>query len=275
MVVCDLKIPPSATVAEPDTKHGISVYDQLRVALPGVPVIIFSGFGDLADLGDRLSDAPQEDLVGEGPVRTVTHRRKGRLPEVIQVIREYVGKLGALSQDIEMTGDATASLAEMDRRLLRIHARLHEGVVVRVERLAGGRSGAETLKVEVERADGQLSSRVVAKLNDLGEVEDEEGRYDRFIGPLAAGTYTHRTGALRAGARDRAAIFYALAVGYDTSLFDLLRRNPKQAAQAVDIIRGYLEPWFADAVARTPLLREVRRWLIRDEQSDSHSGAGR
>jgi CheY-like chemotaxis protein len=266
MVVCDLRIPASTAAPDPHTTHGISVYDRVRVALPSVPVIIFSGYGELADLNDRLSDAPRADLVGEGEGRMVTHRPKGRLPEVIQAIRTYVSELDRLSQDLEMLGQASASLASLDRRLLRIHARQHDGVLVRVENLNGGRSSAKALRVEVERADGQVASRVVAKLNELSEVEDEEHRYDSFIGALAAGTYTHRVGLLRAGAQHRAGIFYALAYGYDMSLFDLLRTDPSGAATAVNHLRDNLRPWFEPAVAATRSLQAIRRLLVRDDQ---------
>ena len=266
LVVCDLKIPASAEAPETHKEHGISAYDQVRVHLPGVPIIIFSAFGDLADLGDRLSEAQPEDLYGNGPVKMVVERTKGQLREVVELIRAQADALERLTGEVEVSGaTARAKMSELDERLLRIYAHKHGGAAAKARLLTGGKSGALTLAVEVERLDGSPASRVVAKLNVLEEIEDEEQRYARFVAPLLhAASYTNRLETLRAGARDRGGLFYSLAQAYQDSLFDVLRGNPENAAAIVKEVQRHLSPWHDRPRPETRPLRELRRLLVRD-----------
>ena len=133
--------------------------------------------------------------------------------------------------------------------------------------LNGGRSGALTLKVEVDQPDGSPASRVVAKLNDLDDIEDEERRYETHVSPLLnAATYTNRLETLRAGAQHRGGLFYSLAETYDASLFDVLRRSSEDATEIVKEIQASLAPWHGDATATTLQVGDVRRMFVRDER---------
>jgi CheY-like chemotaxis protein len=268
LIVCDLRIPASAEAPEPHKEHGIKVYDRLRVDVPGVPIIIFSAFGDLADLGDRLSEAQPQDLYGDGAVKMVVERTKSQLREVVALIREQQEALDRLTREVEISGaDARAAMSELDERLLRIHAHKHGGAAAKVRMLTGGKSGALTLAVEVERLDGSPASRVVAKLNDLEEIEEEELRYETHVAPLLqAATYTNRLETLRAGARDRGGLFYSLAHRYDASLFDVLRASADDAARIVTEVQGNLAPWHSDPRAEPRALGDLRRLLVRDDR---------
>jgi CheY-like chemotaxis protein len=234
LFLCDLKIPASLAAPAPNKQHGIMVYDHMRVAAAGVPIIIFTGYGELADLGDRLSEAQPQDLFGDGARKLVISRKKDESREVIAQIVAQHEALCRLEADIELSGpSARAALGDLDQRLVRVHARSHDAVIASMDLMAGGRSGACVLKLETSGADGALTSRVVAKLNALSEVEDELKRYRRYVPLLGAGAYTNHLETLRAGAQDRAALFFALAHGYDGSLFKLLRANDSSAAKTV------------------------------------------
>ena len=268
LVVCDLKIPASAEAPEAHKEHGISVYDQVRLCLPGVPVIIFSAFGNLADLGDRLSEAQPQDLYGDGPVKMVVERTKAQLREVVELIGVQANVLTRLSAEVEVSGAAAREkMSELDERLLRIHARKHGGAAAKARLLTGGKSGALTLAVEVERLDGSPASRVVAKLNVLEDIEDEEQRYEKFVAPLLhAGSYTNRLETLRAGARGRGGLFYSLAHRYEASLFDVLGESPENAAEVVKEVQRHLSPWHEAPRPETRTLRDLRRLLVRDRR---------
>jgi CheY-like chemotaxis protein len=266
LIVCDLKIPASAEAPEPHKAHGIRVYDRARVAVPGVPVIIFSAFGELADLGDRLSEARPQDLYGDGPVKMVVERTKSQLREVVALIRNQKESLDRLAHEVEVSGaDARAAMSELDERLLRIHAHKHGGAAAKARMLTGGKSGALTLAVEVERLDGSPASSGVTKLNELDEIEDEERRYETHVAPLLhAATYTNRLETLRAGAQHRGGLFYSLAHRYDASLFDALRADPHVAAEIIAEVQANLAPWHSDPQVQTRTLRDLRRLFVRD-----------
>ena len=128
LILCDLKIPASAEAPEPHKKHGIRVYDRIRVVAPGVPIIIFSAFGELADLGDRLSEAQPQDLFGRGPDKVALSRTKSQLVEVVALVRCHQESMDALAREIEVSGsEARAEMSDLDVRLLSIHARRHAG----------------------------------------------------------------------------------------------------------------------------------------------------
>jgi CheY-like chemotaxis protein len=268
LAVCDLKIPESRLVPQPHTAHGLRAFDNIRARFPGVPVIIYSGFGSSAfgELGDRLSAAPQHDLFGEGATDHVIHRSKGDPEKLIDEIREFAAQLSRLDE-IEITpGPSREYLTYYDRRLLRIYARQQQCSLVHVERLAGGRSGAVTVKLACESIDGPAGGAIVAKLNTYDEVQGERQRYKRYIGGLGATTFTPLMETLVAGAGDRAALFYALAQGFDTSLFDLLAQSDVDAATVVANLFEAVSAWREGAKSRAVELALIRRALLSDER---------
>lgn len=266
LAICDLKIPESPLVPQAHIAHGLRAFDHIRARWPGVPVIIFSGFGSLVltELGDRLSAAPQQDLYGDGPTSQVVHCSKSDLMRLVEGVRAIDAKLKALD-DIEVSPDtAREYLAYYDRRLLRIYGRQQQGTLLKVERLAGGRSGAVTVKLACEGTDGPIGGAIVAKLNTHEEAEDERGRYRRYIGGLGATTFTPLMETVLAGAGNRAGLFYSLAQGFDRSLFERLAQSDHDAAQVVDALFTAMSAWREGLKDRAVKLKEVRVSLVRD-----------
>jgi CheY-like chemotaxis protein len=268
LLLCDLKIPASKEAPEAHKEHGIRVFDHAQVAASGVPVLIFSAFGEMADLGDRLAVTPLHDLFGDGPKPMAMERKKSQLSDVIAIVREHRDALHGLTTDIEINGsEAQAAMSELDLRLVAIHARKHGGVMARVALLTQGQSGGLTLRVDAEKTNGTLASRVVAKLNTLDEIDDEQRRYAAYVSPLLdAGTYTDCLETLQAGARNRGGLFYSLAAGYNESLFEVLRRSSDDAATALKTVQTFLSPWHASAAAEQCKVAEVRAMFVRDER---------
>jgi CheY-like chemotaxis protein len=267
LFLCDLRLPASLDAPEPHKEHGIRVYDHMRLMAPGVPIIVFSAYGELADLGDRLSEVPPQNLYGTGLDKLAISRKKSDVSEVLQLILDQHEALNKLDADIELSGaEARAAMGELDQRLVRIHARSHEAVTAKMELMAGGRSGALVLKVETKCLDGTLARRVVAKLNEFSDVQGEFNRYERFVCMLEAGTYTNHIETLEAGAQSRAGLFYALAGRYDGSLFGLVADSDSSAAKTVEELRESLRPWHEDPAAASLTVRDMRRLFVRDER---------
>ncbi len=268
LFLCDLRIPASLDAPLPHQGHGLRVFDHMRVEAPGVPIIIFTGYGDKMDLRDRLSDAPSYSLYGDGLSNLAVERTKDEYMEVIEMIRGHAEKLNRLAGDIELSGVMPGLLGELDVRLVRIHARTHGAVTIRVDPLNGGRSDARVLRLHARSGDGSVTSRVVAKLNTLAAVEDELKRYVQFVPILGAGDYTNHTETLQAGAQDRGALFYALADDYDLSLFELLAKDDSSASHVVRELRSSLGPWHDNQTIVTKSVGDVRRFFVPDRSLD-------
>ncbi len=266
LVICDLNIPESPIVPQAHTAHGLKVFDYIRTTYPGTPIIIYSGFGKLAlaELGDRLSAAPQHDLYGDGPTEHVLHRSKSDPKRIVDDVSTVAARISALDQ-IEISPDtAHEYLTYYDRRLLRIYARQRQAVLIEVERLAGGRSSAVTVKLACESVDGPIGGAMVAKLNRHDATEDERKRYRDFLGGLGATTFTPLMETILAGAGDKAALFYSLAQGFDRSLFDLLAGSDSEAATVVRNLFEAMSAWREGANNRSVKCGEIRTSLLSD-----------
>lgn len=266
LAICDLKMPARDGGVDLDTEHGLAVCDHIRDTIPGLPVVILSGFGHLDDLDTRLSEAQTVDLLGTGQRPMLKHFRKTQMTDFVAYVRRHAEELEAL-HDIEISGGAEqVDLGPHDRQVLRIYARRLNGAVVSVRRLSGGRSGAVTLAAEIDRLDGTRAGRVVAKLNTLDEVADEVARYVVHVPSLLnPGTFTPYADEVIAGAGSRSGVFYSLAVGFDESLFDLVAASPSDAQEVVQRVREALEPWHGRPHADRVTVADVRRLLVTDE----------
>lgn len=267
LAICDLKIPASPLVPQARIAHGLKVLDYIRATFPGTPVVVYSGFGKdaFSELGDSLSAAPRHDLYGEGLTDHVVHRSKSDPERLVTDLREAAQKLQGLDE-IEISPDVEReSLTHYDKRLLRIYARQQGAVLIKVDRLSGGRSGAVTVKLACESADGPTGGAMVAKLNDLSETEDEEKRYRSFLGGMGATCFAPLMETLLAGAAGRSALFYSLAQGFDVSLFECLEKSDSEAATVVKNLFDAIEPWREGAKSMAVELRAIRASLVSDE----------
>lgn len=267
LVICDLKIPPSDTARDTDLAHGLAVIDHIRDACPGTPVVVFSNFGTLEVLGNRLARAPNEDIVGTDRRPMLEHMGKDKLDEFPESILRLSEEIASLHSDIEISwGGTPPVLSAHERRVLLIAARRHGAILVRSSALPGGRSGALTLRVDFERPTGELAGRLLAKLTAISELDDEKRRYDEFVAPFVpAGRYASLVETVRAGAGDRGALIYSLAGDYPLSLFERLDDSPAAAAEVVALIRAAEGPWLAAATASTTTVGELRAALIGDD----------
>jgi CheY-like chemotaxis protein len=271
LVICDLRIPPSPEGVEALNEHGIRVLDHLADIAPGLPVVVFSGWwDDMRDLGDRLAAAVPHDLYGTGAESVLISRDKDDLSALLDVVRGHRDSLGALESSVEISGpEARAVLSDLDERLLSIYTRQRGGCAILVTLLRQGLSGAVAVRVAIEREDGVPTGRAFVKLGDVQEILDEEERYDEFAPLLESSTYASRLQVLRAGARGRGGLFYALAESFRDSLFDVLRNDgPDHAVTLSETLRAHLAPWHNSRITVVKELGGLRRLFVPDARLD-------
>jgi CheY-like chemotaxis protein len=266
LIVCDLKLPPDDSGSEPEISHGLSVSDEARAALPGTPLIILSAFGELDDLQDRLANAPRERFLGGDALAMLRHQNKRKIDEVVGVVREHADALRAIHETEIAWGTNTAvPLNRYERQSLLLYVRQRGGALVRARPLAGGRSGATVLWVEIEDAAGSIVGRGVVKIDSLVEIEDELQKYrDHVADLLPAGSYAGAVNSIRAGAGRHGLIVYSLA--QPDNLFEVLREEADLAARMVDVLWEYTEPWHESLESQQRTVREIRRLLVSDEE---------
>lgn len=266
LIICDLKIPADESTPEPDEAHGVAVLDAVEELAAGTRVVVLSGYGTLPLLQPYLGRAAAEDYFGTGTRWVMRdHVVKSEVDKFLDEIQTFVAELRDVEL-VELRGAIEAELGEDDIRILRIFGKRNSGSIVDVRPLDGGRSGARTLRIDVRNDADARTCLAVAKIGDRSDIFDEQRRYYRHIAPLLPlGTYTPHSGAVEHGAGNHAGVFYALADGFDRSLFDLLRADPREAAGTVRRLHGNLEAWHQNPTAQSMTLRELRREHAPDE----------
>ena len=259
LIVCDLKIPADAHALDPDVAHGVAVLDRIEETAEGTRVVVLSGFGTLPVLQPYLARGAPADYFGTGTMWDMRdHVVKRDVDQFLDGLARF-GEENAALERIEVNGAVALGLSAENVRILRSFACRHGGVTVDLRPLDGGRSSARTLAIEAKNQGDATCCRAVAKLDGLRAVYDEVARYFARIAPLLPlGTYTPFSGQVLVGAGGRGGVFYTLAEGYSSSLFDEIRSDPDRALGTIAILRQNLTSWYSNATAATVALRGLR-----------------
>jgi len=194
------------------------------------------------------------------------YKEKSDFTEYLAHITNAKAHVASLAQIDISTGGQALDLTNDHRRILRMFARLNQGVNARVFPLGGGMSSSKTVRLEVQDEHAATKSVSVAKLGDIGTLRDEERRYHRCIAPaLGVGGFAHLIRFLRAGAANTGGIFYGFAKDYQQTLMDVLRRDPAQATATIAELRKLEAIWQDNANVKTVGVGDIRRSLIKDE----------
>ncbi len=264
LVILDLTIPTTRAGLDAAREHGQEVFYAARKHADGTPVRILTGSEPdgfclgLAKYGQSV------DLWGSGvEIPTISYLAKEEAVTLVQEIE-------ALSRDLARTDEIgidtwgrQLSLSPEDRRALRAFTRRYGGVSCTLRPFGSGLSDASVFRLFVLDERGHNKTVCVAKLGDNAVLQTELTAFES-VTQLRMGSYTpllQRTGK---GLRGRAAIFYALADGYDRSLFDVIRADPKAAAQVVRDLRGKLARWTDAKYLDNVRISEIRRRLLSD-----------
>lgn len=274
LIICDLSLPSVDDALDEDPAHGVHLYQHARRKHPGTPVYLLTGHGEenIDFVTEALVEAPKEDIFGVQVHSALTDFiRKARLDDCITKILDFSNALRALD-GIEVDG-MQGDLSPYERRLLRIFARRHSGAIIKVSPLSGGLSSSKTLRVGVRDAQFRKTANTVAKIGPFEAVEDELRRYRRHVAPLLGpGSFTTYAGEVRAGAGQRAGVFYTLAEEYRSNLFDILSRSEDEAIEVLERIVELEHPWTSSQASEWVMVEKLRQKLMDDDSFANHSG---
>jgi CheY-like chemotaxis protein len=270
LIICDLKMPSDPTGGEPEVVHGLSVCDAARSTRPGIPVVILSAFGDINDLDDRLSDSPQEPFLGGNDVAMLRHKLKSKIDDAIELVREHSRRLQDLNREIEFNWTANEiDLSVYEWQALLLYAAQRNGVFVRLRGLAGGRSGAKVVWIEIERDNGAVVGRGVAKIDTRDRVLAEYEKFRVYVADLLpAGSFATTINVIKAGASDSGLIVYSLA--NEVSLFHALTDADHSIARdVVERLFESTEPWHGSRTVARKTVGEIRQLMANTESSST------
>lgn len=270
VIICDLKIPASDGLLDPEVEHGLAAYNYAVTEKPGTPVIILSGFGTLEIVSSLLRKVQTGDVFGTGVATPMAvFFKKDDLSPFLKHLDEIQSEIAALENIEIVTPREDIELDHYEKRILRIIARGVGGVLVKVSEIGTGLSGTRTLPLEALDGNGQVCARDIAKIGHLEAIADESNRYDRHVAHvLAQGDYAPKVSEVTAGAGNLGAVVYRLADGYDSNIFDLLGSDVAKSVSALETLRAQLQPWSDGAALKETDIRDIRRARINDENFD-------
>lgn len=266
LAVLDLQILPDDAAIQPDISHGQAVYYELSARSPGTPIIFLTAFGTEDFISDLMLRSEQQDIWGSRDKYPMVYMlRKARLPEMVDLIKTLNTVIAETDQIEISSGIRPVALAELEKRVVRIFGRRHNGVRVGISALAGGLSGARVLGAKVLSAQDETRVYAAAKINELDKIADESRRYHEEVIRLAPGSFPTLFDQVSVGAGALGGLFYRLAEDYTSSLFKLLETDVERAAAVVGRLEALEKPWQESAPSRMLTVSEVRAMIVKED----------
>jgi hypothetical protein len=184
------------------------------------------------------------------------------LPECKRELAEALSRSAGVSQ-LPVTGADAAKLTTSEVRAIQVFARSCGGSEAHVAGMAGGMSGATTLRLTVLGAEGQETALVAAKLGPRERVFAESNAHRQLSIMLPVGLGVPLSSTVDAGAGSQGGAFYALAVDYTRDLFECLEHAPADAAAVVRSLREQLAPVYEKATQLERTMLQLRRDIVR------------
>ena len=269
MIICDLKIPTTDGALDADVKYGQLVFEAARREAAGTPIRYLTAFATPEIISGPLSVATPLDIFGTNePYPMAAWFGKSDLVPCIGCVGDFAEELKALEhiEIVHVNGDAL-TLGPDQKRVLRVFARRTGGVVIKIDPLSGGLSGAMTLRARIYDNHEAMTASVVAKIAPLREVEDEHFRYSHYVAPmLHAGSYAPFADEVKGGAYGYGGLYYRLAETHHRTLFDVLAEDEAAGEAVVHALREAQEPWREGVHSGQKTIRDLRRQVIPDEE---------
>ena len=265
LIILDLKIPTVEGALDADPRHGSAVFNKIRTAAPGTPVLVLTGSPGEVFLANQGMDSQQQvDVWGEGEERgTIRFVRKDNIGQCRELLCAVASAVEGLSS-VELAGGGI-ELTVAEDRLLRIFARKVRGRRCAVSELRGGLSDARVLRLAVTDEQGAPLHDAVAKLSSHEEVRSEADCYDVEVVRLAPAATPRKLGLLEYGAHRLAGVFFGLADGSEGSAFQVAGKSPERASEIVASLEESMQKWTEGVPERRRTIRSVRRPLLGDE----------
>lgn len=271
LIVCDLRIPSADGQLDADAAHGLAFIAYARKTCSGIPIFVLSAVAD--QVYEELAlDMPHDDIFGNGNAQPVVRlNSKKNSDKCIAAVSKFADELRVL-EDIHVDADVVRDLTRRERRVLRIFARRHNGVLVNATEATSGFSDLRVLKIELRTAANNISARAVAKIGPLEAVRDEHRRYETHVPQLLPpGSYAPPFNHVYAGAGKSGGLFYALAED-DRTLFELLQDDPVAAVAVVGQLRDTTRHWLDAEETQLIPIADVREHHISLDNLESAVG---
>lgn len=263
LIVCDVKIPPTANSADVNEKHGLSVQAEARACCPGTPTIFLTGFAPEIDVRRQLSRGGVGVIFGLDAYPLTQLIEKDEVEELERAIAELHVAEQSLTNGCFIPPEPAVD--EMLARAVRMYARTTAHSSAQLTSTTG-LSGARTCIVELESEAGSPAS-VFIKVLPRDEALAEFDKYSRFVpNRLAPGTFAPVLPPVETGLRKDAALVSTLAAPGSESLFRRMGNDPSSAARAVDGLAEALAPWRLSSTVLQVPLSDLRREFVSDDR---------
>ncbi|MCY3966457.1 MAG: response regulator [Acidobacteria bacterium] len=268
LVILDLKIPTVKGALDADPQHGYAVFNKIRTAAPGTPVLVLTGSPAEDFLVNHAMKSQQQvDIWSEGKkrgtIRFLTKYHFDQCPEMLGAVAKAIE--GLASVEVEGTD---VDLRVPEDRLVRIFAKRLRGVRCAVSELGSGLSGARVLRLRVTDRQGVLLHDAVGKLSTHEDVRREGACYDLDVIRLAPAATPRKLATLEYGAHSLAGVFFGLAEGADESVFEIARAFPGRAKEIVQSLEVAMRNWIEGVPETRSTIKNVRRRLLSDQLFD-------
>ncbi len=266
LVVCDLRIPTQDGSLDVAEEHGFRVHDEVVSVYPGTFSRFLSGYVNLDNVGERLSQGVTEDVFGTGERwQLVGCYRKSELSEFL-VWAEKLNTALADLDNVEIDLSPNVAIDEFARRTLRIYAKRLSGSRI-VASTLGGLSGARVLRIEIFDDTNTSQGLVVAKVGLLAKIKDEVDRYQRFVVPRQAiGSFAPLAGTVLHGCGRYGAALYSLAANGYKNLFQRVQGGDSAGQDAVKRLGDFHDKWKGDVRESSQSVGSLRSVRIADEE---------
>jgi CheY-like chemotaxis protein len=264
LVVCDLTIPSTESMAIPDVAHGLMVCEHIKSVHPGIPLLVLSASAEVAAWNTVNRDPGTANWLGDGRKALVEAYQKVDLLAFLERLKAVVAQWRLIDL-VEIEGPPGFPQDARDARVARIFAHNVGGSQVVCLPIGGGLSDVLTCSLEARDSRGRTVAQVFGRIGSLAELTDEHDRYDRYVAHmLGAGVYAPFSDEVTAGARDHGGLFYALAAGA-TSLGDVVRTDADKAVHMVSQLEEATAVWRQGAGQNPDTVAGVRRLAISDD----------
>lgn len=271
LVICDLRIPPTAGSIDSKEQYGLEVHEVCRISLPGVPCVFLTGHATDADVYDQIARGPNEDLYGNRSVTPLVElfHKLDSAP-----MRSYLERMEAELRELEGIEVSTGGLelTPHELRVAQIFGRRYGGRTVQLTPL-GGLSGAKTFRARVFNDAGARQATVFGKVTTISAALQEEANLARYaaahLDPACIPTVSDR---VRAGAGRYGGVFFSMAERFDRSLFHVLEQDAGTASSALRSLEELTEPWLDAGKGEAFRVRSLRQLRVPDRIMSQYEG---
>jgi CheY-like chemotaxis protein len=268
LAIFDLQIPTADGALDEDVAHGMAVFRASGRLLPGTPRIVWSGRATNREYEQIIEAKTQGDPYGlDEPSPMLEFFNKDDLRSCARRVTAIAAHREAIA-DIRISPEQhPVKLSGDEMAVLRLHARRVGGNLVRIAEIGGGLSGARAFRSRVLTAEGQLVSRVLAKVGPTETTRDERSRFRKYVtSVLDGGNFASFAGEVTEGAGPVGGLFYGLLEEFETTVFGLVATDDAAAARMVTEVCSATVNWHGEGIQGRYRFADVRAPVLSDER---------